>query len=101
MCNGHLPRLARIVCQDHSYTRRIKHVYVDEAHNIYTAGLSHHGEEPFRPAYGKLGEFRVLLPKGIPFQMLSAMLGNVPDWTLASAEERCSTNMDVLMFMLS
>ncbi|KIJ05208.1 hypothetical protein PAXINDRAFT_93756, partial [Paxillus involutus ATCC 200175] len=47
---------------------------VDEAHNIHTAGLSHHGEDAFRPAYGRLGDFRILLPKGIPFQALSATL---------------------------
>ncbi|KAF8833130.1 hypothetical protein BDN67DRAFT_871712, partial [Paxillus ammoniavirescens] len=30
--------------------------------------------DAFRPAYGRLGDFRILLPKGIPFQALSATL---------------------------
>ncbi|KAG0698346.1 hypothetical protein DFH29DRAFT_778620, partial [Suillus ampliporus] len=47
---------------------------IDEAHSIYTAGLSHHGEEAFQPAYGKLGELCVLLSKGTAFQALSATL---------------------------
>ncbi|KAF8552162.1 hypothetical protein OG21DRAFT_1385871, partial [Imleria badia] len=56
------------------FRNRISRVHVDEAHNIFTAGLPHHGEAVFRPAYGKLAEFRVLLPKGTPFQALSATL---------------------------
>ena len=38
------------------------------------AGLPHYGEDAFRPAYGRLGEFRTILPDGIPFQALSATL---------------------------
>lgn len=72
--NGHLPRLARLLRQDQSFRNKIRRVHVDEAHNIFTAGLPHHGEAAFRPAYGKLAEFRVLLPKGTPFQVLSATL---------------------------
>ncbi|KAG2737040.1 P-loop containing nucleoside triphosphate hydrolase protein, partial [Suillus brevipes Sb2] len=37
--NGHLPRLARLIRQDGLFVKRIKRVHVDEAHNIYTAGL--------------------------------------------------------------
>ncbi|KAF9226186.1 hypothetical protein BS17DRAFT_684743, partial [Gyrodon lividus] len=44
MYNGHLPRLAHLICQDHSFSKKISCVHVDEAHNIYTAGLAHHGE---------------------------------------------------------
>ncbi|KAG0699964.1 hypothetical protein DFH29DRAFT_808229 [Suillus ampliporus] len=39
MFNGHLPRLARLMRQDGAFVKRIKHVHIDEAHNIYTAGL--------------------------------------------------------------
>ncbi|KAG2090595.1 uncharacterized protein F5147DRAFT_620217 [Suillus discolor] len=70
MFNGHLPRLARLLRQNRTFTQHIKRVHIDEAHNIYTAGLPHHGEEAFRPAYGKLGELRVLLCKGTTFQDL-------------------------------
>jgi superfamily II DNA helicase RecQ len=74
MFNGHLPRLARLIHQDGAFVKRIKRVHIDEAHNIYTAGLAHHGEEAFRPSYGKLGQFRVLLNKDTTFQALSATL---------------------------
>ncbi|KIJ57528.1 hypothetical protein HYDPIDRAFT_171650, partial [Hydnomerulius pinastri MD-312] len=74
MYKGHLPRLARLIREDKQFSRKISRVHVDEAHNIYTAGLSHHGEDAFRPAYGRLGNFRILLPKGTPFQALSATL---------------------------
>ncbi|KAF8432233.1 P-loop containing nucleoside triphosphate hydrolase protein, partial [Boletus edulis BED1] len=74
LLNGHLPRLARFLRQDQSFRTKISWVHVDEAHNIYTAGLPHHGEAAFRPAYSKLGELRVLLSKGTPFQVLSATL---------------------------
>ncbi|KAF8135385.1 hypothetical protein EV363DRAFT_1159561, partial [Boletus edulis] len=47
--------------QDQSFRNKIHRVHIDEAYNIYTAGLPHHGEAAFHPAYSKLGEFRVLL----------------------------------------
>ncbi|KAG1846147.1 P-loop containing nucleoside triphosphate hydrolase protein, partial [Suillus tomentosus] len=47
MFNGHLPRLACLIHQDSIFINRIKRVHIDEAHNIYTAGLPHHGEEAF------------------------------------------------------
>ncbi|KAF8134555.1 hypothetical protein EV363DRAFT_1078224, partial [Boletus edulis] len=48
MFNGHLPRLARLIQQDRSFATRIRRVHIDEAHNIYIAGVSHHGEAAFR-----------------------------------------------------
>jgi hypothetical protein len=74
MFNGCLPRLAQLIRQNHSFTSKICRIHVDEVHNIYTAGLSHHSEPAFRPAYGRLGDFHVLLPRGTPFQALSATL---------------------------
>ncbi|KAF9234844.1 P-loop containing nucleoside triphosphate hydrolase protein, partial [Melanogaster broomeanus] len=98
MCNGHLPRFGRLIRQDRSFTCKIHRVHVDEAHNIYTAGLSHHGEEAFRPAYGKLGEFRVLLPKGTPFQALSATL---PPHILAVVKKELMITPNYLELRLS
>ncbi|KIK73348.1 hypothetical protein PAXRUDRAFT_178704 [Paxillus rubicundulus Ve08.2h10] len=57
MYNGHLPHLARLVRQNRKFASKISCVHVDKAHNVYTAGLPHHGEEAFQPAYGCLGEF--------------------------------------------
>ncbi|KAG2058724.1 hypothetical protein BDR06DRAFT_875580 [Suillus hirtellus] len=47
MFNDHLLCLARLFQQNCTFTQRIKCVHIDEAHNIYTAGLLHHGEEAF------------------------------------------------------
>ncbi|KAG1790241.1 uncharacterized protein HD556DRAFT_1446377 [Suillus plorans] len=74
MFNGHLPRLAQLIRKDSIFIKRIKRVHIDEAHNIYTAGLPHHGEEAFRPSFSKLGELRVLLAKDTIYQALSATL---------------------------
>lgn len=52
MLNGHLPRLATLIRKDRAFMSKIRRVHVDEAHNIFTAGLPHHGEAAFRPAYG-------------------------------------------------
>lgn len=71
MIAGHLPRLARLVEQDRLFRKRIARVHVDEAHFIYTAGLGLYGLDAFRPAWGKLGEFRIKLVKGVAFQALS------------------------------
>ncbi|KAF8119145.1 P-loop containing nucleoside triphosphate hydrolase protein [Boletus edulis] len=98
MCNGHLPRLARLIRQDPSFNKKISRIHVDEAHNIHTAGLAHHGEDAFRPAYGKLGEFRILLPKGTPFQALSATL---PRHILAAVKEQLLMSSDCLEIKLS
>jgi hypothetical protein len=46
-------------------------VHVDEAYTIYTAGLGLYGLAVLRPAWGKLGEFRVKLGKDVVFQTLS------------------------------
>ncbi|KIK79985.1 hypothetical protein PAXRUDRAFT_159850, partial [Paxillus rubicundulus Ve08.2h10] len=56
------------------FASKISCVHIDEAYNVYTAGLPHHGEEAFWPAYSCLGEFQIILPKGTPFQALSTTL---------------------------
>ncbi|KAF8836200.1 hypothetical protein BDN67DRAFT_911642, partial [Paxillus ammoniavirescens] len=78
---------------DRAFTSKISRVHVDEAHNIYTAGLSHHGEDAFRLAYGRLGYFRVLLHKGIPFQVLSVTL---PPHVLMTIERELILSSDLL-----
>jgi superfamily II DNA helicase RecQ len=67
---GHLPRLAQVL-RNSQLPKMIKRVHVDEAHSIYTAGIPLYGQPAFRPAWGNLGELRLLLPKTIPVQALS------------------------------
>ncbi|KAF8420757.1 hypothetical protein L210DRAFT_844178 [Boletus edulis BED1] len=47
--------------QDRTFAKTIQRVHIDEAHNIHTSGLLHHGEDAFRPVYGQLAEFRASL----------------------------------------
>ena len=61
---GHLPRLA-LLLRNHSFQKHVTRVVVDEAHNIYTAGLPHYGLDAFRPAWGRLGELRAILPSSV------------------------------------
>jgi superfamily II DNA helicase RecQ len=98
MFNGHLPRLARLIRQDRNFIQRIKRVHIDEAHNIYTAGLPHHGEDAFRPAYGKLGELRVLLCKGTIFQ---ALLATLPPHILSTVRHELMFSPDHISLALS
>jgi superfamily II DNA helicase RecQ len=67
---GHLPRFAQVLRNPH-FSKLVKRVHVDEAHSIYTAGISLYGQPPFRSAWGKLGELRFVLPKNTPLQALS------------------------------
>ena len=67
---GHLPRFAQTLRNPH-FSKLVKRVHIDEAHTIYTAGISLYGQPPFRSAWGKLGEFRLVLPKSTPVQALS------------------------------
>ena len=71
MTNGHLPRLARLIAENRPFVKLIKRVHVDEAHFIYTAGLKHYGLGAFRPAWARIGEFRIKLGRHIPIQALS------------------------------
>lgn len=71
MIAGHMPRFARLVAQDRDFKKRLKRVHVDEAHFIYTAGLGLYGLPAFRPAWGRLGEFRIKLDKDLRVMALS------------------------------
>lgn len=71
---GQCPRVARILREDKSFSRRITRVYIDEAHNIFTSGLALYGQPASRPAYGDLGDLRFHVPHGTPFQALSGTL---------------------------
>lgn len=71
MNNGHMPRLARLVSQDRRFNQLIRRLHIDEAHFTYSAGLDHYGLPAFRPAWGRLGEFRIKLSKKVTVQALS------------------------------
>ncbi|TFY51933.1 hypothetical protein EVG20_g10774 [Dentipellis fragilis] len=72
--DGHLPRVARLIRSSRLFSKLIKRVHIDEAHNIYTAGTSLYGVSAYRPAYGLISKQHVFLEKGTPFQALSGTL---------------------------
>jgi superfamily II DNA helicase RecQ len=69
---GHLPRLATLLVRNPQFQKRIKSVTVDEAHFIDLAGLPRYDNSAFRPAWGRLDELKVILPKTVPWRALSA-----------------------------
>ncbi|KAG1766485.1 hypothetical protein EV702DRAFT_980823, partial [Suillus placidus] len=73
-------------------------VHVDEAHNISTAGLSHHRKQAFQPAYSKLGEPHVLLCKGTSFQALPATF---PSHILSTVQHELMMSWDHISLALS
>ncbi|KAF8993208.1 P-loop containing nucleoside triphosphate hydrolase protein, partial [Hymenopellis radicata] len=70
---GKTTRLSRLLndTKPHALVHHIKCVFVDEAHNIHMAGLDLYGIPAFRPAYRKIGHFRLKLHSSVPFQALS------------------------------
>lgn len=68
---GHFPRLALLV-RNQRFQRLLARVTVDEAHNIYTAGLPHYGLDAFRPTWGRLDEIQAILPSAVTWALLSA-----------------------------
>jgi superfamily II DNA helicase RecQ len=72
---GHLTRLGRTLRKHKKIVNTIKHVSVDEAHHVASAGMPGSlGQAPWRPAYGKLDLFRLLLNKSTSFFSFSAMV---------------------------
>jgi hypothetical protein len=57
---GHVPRLAQII-RHSQFSKLVKRVHVDEAHNIYTAGISLYDQPAFRPAWGHLHLKKMIL----------------------------------------
>ncbi|KAJ7864092.1 hypothetical protein B0H14DRAFT_3862637 [Mycena olivaceomarginata] len=78
MFQGHLP-----------FAKTIARVHIDEVHNHVLAGLPHYGLPAFRPAWGSLNEFRLRLPKGVPFQALS---GTLPPHIKTAVEDHLNFN---------
>ncbi|KIY53333.1 P-loop containing nucleoside triphosphate hydrolase protein [Fistulina hepatica ATCC 64428] len=70
--DGHLSQLGHLFKSSAKFRAYIRYVVVDEAHGIAEWGIERHGLEPFRPAYGKLRELKVLLGDGVPWLALTA-----------------------------
>lgn len=68
---GHFSKFA-ILLRDHSFCQRIAHVNIDEAHFIHFAGIPRFNVPPFRPAWGRLSELRLRLPKTVHYHAFTA-----------------------------
>ncbi|KAL0566331.1 hypothetical protein V5O48_015682 [Marasmius crinis-equi] len=67
---GYHSRTGNLI-RDQRYKKFIRRFFIDEAHFIHYAGLSHNTQKAFRPAYGQLDEIKVLFPN-IPWHALTA-----------------------------
>ena len=47
-----------MVRKDCAFNRSIRHITIDESHNVLTSGIpGRYGEAPYRPSYGELDLF--------------------------------------------
>jgi superfamily II DNA helicase RecQ len=94
---GHLPRLAQLI-HNSKLSKLVKRVHIDEAHNIYTAGMPLYGQPAFCPAWGQLGELRLFLSKNTPFQALS---GTLPRHIIRCVEDKLLFPSDYVQIHLT
>lgn len=80
---GHTPRLGNLLRQ-RPFQKFVSRVNIDEAHFIYTAGCPLYGLNAFRPAWGRLGDLKALLPNNIHWHLFSATF---PEHILAVIKE--------------
>lgn len=73
MYHGHIPWMGHLL-HDQKFVQRIKHVHIDEVHNVYTSGIKRNRVPAFCPAWGALDEVHTCLAKGTSCQALSATL---------------------------
>ena len=71
---GATPRLLGLLQKGHAFIRLIRHVYVDEGHEIFFSGIERHDISAFRPSYGMLDRILPKLPCGTTIHVLSATL---------------------------
>ncbi|KAF8995196.1 P-loop containing nucleoside triphosphate hydrolase protein [Cyathus striatus] len=71
--NGHWPKLSRLLHKP-NFAKRIRFLFVDEVHFVYTAGIDLYGSKAFRPAWGYLSELRTKLGSNVAVAGLSGTL---------------------------
>ncbi|THU78906.1 hypothetical protein K435DRAFT_876129 [Dendrothele bispora CBS 962.96] len=75
-----------ILLRDKSFQTRIKHINIDEARMILFASSGRFGLNAFPPAWGRFGELKLLLPKGVLFHCYT---GTCPPHVQKSVEDAC------------
>lgn len=81
---GHLPIIATLI-RNQYFQRHIARVNVDEAHCIHIDGLSHYGQDAFRPAWGRLDLIQAILPRLVTWSLFSATF---PQHILQTVEKK-------------
>jgi len=72
--SGATPRLLGLLKSKPTFLRSIKHVYIDEGHEIFFFGVARHDIPAFWPSYGNLGKILLKLQAKTTLQVLSATL---------------------------
>jgi superfamily II DNA helicase RecQ len=72
--SGAIPKLLGLLNANHAFIRSIKHVYIDEGHELFFSGIDRHGIPAFRPSYGNLDKILPKLPNKTTVHVLSATL---------------------------
>ena len=70
--SGATPRLLGLLRSNHDCFRSVKHVFIDEGHELSFSGLDCHGIPAFRPSCGNLGKVSPKLPDKTTIHLLSA-----------------------------
>jgi len=83
--SGAVPKLLKLLQMNRTFLQLIKHVYVDEGHEVFFSGIERHGIPAFRPSYGMLDKFLPKLPKTTTIHVLSATL---PPHVIRVVEEK-------------
>ncbi|KAE9386281.1 hypothetical protein BT96DRAFT_544948, partial [Gymnopus androsaceus JB14] len=68
---GHFTKLA-VLLREHSFCCRIAHINIDEIHFTHFAGEDRFGIPAFRPAWGRLLELKMRLPKTVRYHGFTA-----------------------------
>ena len=69
-----MPRLLGLLKSNPSCLRTVKHLYIDEGHEIFFSGVARHDIPAFRPSYGNLAKILPKLPDETTVHILSATL---------------------------
>ena len=72
--SGVTPRLLYLLHTNQTFLRSVKHIYIDEGHEIFFSGIERHGIPAFQPSYSKLDKIPPKLLNGTTIHDLSATL---------------------------
>lgn len=72
--SGATPKLLGLFRTNHAFLQSIRHVFIDEGHELFFSGIERHNIPAFRPSYGMLDKILPRLPSTTTIHVLSATL---------------------------